>query len=315
MEANTFATSAYIAAPYQRIVDYLADLQNLNEWTLFSRMRSQVDESTWLGTASGYQRPLYYHVRRGGHDAFQWIEWHCGFEEGVYHQVYPVLILPPEYVAPAEREPGAYVHWVSFADPARRTPMIAEGMPAVHRAECRALKAALERGAGMRRAARGRHVVRSETIYVDAPIGSGVEYLRDLRSMKEYAFLLRPDGEILADEGTFLDEYGRRVVLRSRSHAMGEASIVEHEACYPDDGGFAQRSLTLLVPCSYAFGQSEARGFIKHRVTFWPADESQELGRTSIDELRAESVNVKRLLEAKEGNLESFARGFSYQPV
>lgn len=312
MERNTFATSAYIDAPYQQVVDYLADLRNLDEWTLFSRMQRQVDESTWVGTASGYQRPLYYHVKRVAYGSFQGIEWHCGFEQGVYHQVYPVLVFPPAYVDPAEREPGAYLHWVSFVDPARRTPMIAEGMPAAHTAECRALKAVLERGAGRRCAARGRYVVRSETIYVDAPIRTGVEYLADIRSMREYAFLLRPDGDVLANEGSFLDEYGRRVTMRSHTWASGEASLVEHEAVYPDDDGFVQRSVTLLVPCSYAFGQPEARGFIKHRVAFWAADGSQALGRTNIDEIRAESVNVKRLLEARAGNLASFARGFSY---
>jgi hypothetical protein len=314
MERNTFATSAYIAAPYAQVVDYLADLRNLGEWTLFSRMQHQVDEATWIGTASGYQRPLYYHVRRVAYGSFQGIEWHCGFERGVYHQVYPVLVFPPAYVDPAAEEPGAYLHWVSFVDPARRTPMIAEGMPAAHTAECRALKAVLERGTGRRYAARGRHVVRSETIYIDAPVKVGVEYLADVRSMTEYAFLLRPAGEILPDEGSFLDEYGRRVTIHSRSWASGAASLVEHAAVYPDDDGFVQHSLTLLVPCSYAFGQPEARGFIKHRVTFWAADGSQALGRTDIDEIRAESVNVKRLLEAGAGNLESFARGFSYVP-
>jgi hypothetical protein len=34
VEKNTFATSAYIAAPHQRIVDYLGDLRSLDEWTL-----------------------------------------------------------------------------------------------------------------------------------------------------------------------------------------------------------------------------------------------------------------------------------------
>jgi hypothetical protein len=96
---------------------------------------------------------------------------------------------------------------------------------------------------------------------------------------------------------------------------MEKLSLVEHEAAYPDDDGFVQRSVTLLVPCAYAFGQREARGFIKHRMTFWPADGSSTLGRTSLDELRAESLNMKRLLEARAGNLESFARGFSYLPT
>jgi hypothetical protein len=59
MEKNTFATSAYIAAPHQRIVDYLADPRKRDEWTLFNRMQRQIDESTWVATPSGYQRPLY----------------------------------------------------------------------------------------------------------------------------------------------------------------------------------------------------------------------------------------------------------------
>lgn len=311
MEKNTFATSAYIAAPYQRIVAYLADPRKRDEWTLFNRMQRQIDESTWVATPSGYQRSLYCHVKRTDHGSFQGIELYAGFEQGVYHHVYPMLVFPARYVDPAEREPGAYLHWVSFVDPARRTPMIAEGIAAAHTVECRALKAVLERGAGRRCAARGRYVVRSETIYVDAPVRAGAEYLADIRSMTEYAFLLRPDGDVLPDEGSFQDEYGRRVMMRSRLRAMGEASLVEHEATYTDNG-FVQRSVTLLAPCSYAFGQREARGFIKHRVTFWPADESLPRGRTDIDELRAETVIVKRLLEASAGNLESFARGFSY---
>jgi hypothetical protein len=315
VEKNTFATSAYIAAPYERIVGYLADLRNLDEWTLFSRMQRQIDESTWLGTASGYQRPLYYHVKRVDYGAFHGIEWHCGFEQNVYHQVYPVLVFPPGYIEPSEQEPGAYLHWVSFVDPARRTPMIAEGMPAAHTAECRALKAVLERGEGRRRPAHGRYLVRSETIYVDAPVREGAEYLADIRSMTEYAFLFRPAGDVFPNEGSFVDQYGRRVAMRSRAHTMGEATLVEHEAAYLDDDGFTQRMVTLLMPCSYAFAQPEARGFIKHRVAFWPPRESHPQGRTNIEELRAESVNVKRLLEARAGNMESFARGFSYMPA
>lgn len=322
MEKNTFATSAYIAAPYQRIVDYLADLRNLNEWTLFSRMRRQVDESTWIGTASGYQRSLYYYVKRVDYGPFHGIEWHCGYELGVYHQVYPVLLFPSGYVDPdgpehgPEPEPGAYLHWVSFVDPARSTPMIAEGMPTAHTAECRALKAVLERGAGRRSPARGRHVVRAETIYVDAPASAGAEYLADIRSMAEYAFLLRPEGDLAADKGSFLDEYGRRVTIGSALWALAGASLVEHEAAYPDDG-LVRRWVTLLMPCSRAFGQPEARGFIKHRVAFWPGDPAERdgpYGWTGIEEMRAESVNVKRLLEARAGNTETFARGFSYLP-
>lgn len=301
MERNTFAASAYIAAPYQRIVNYLADLKNLDEWTPASRMERQVGVSTWTGTASGSGRPLYYHVKRTSHGSFHVVEWQCGLERGAYHQVQPVLVFPARYADLAEREPGGYLHWVSFVDPYRRTPMIASGMLTAHGPDCRALKTVLERGAGRLWPARGRHVMQSETIHVDAPVDVSAEYLGDIRSMTEYAFLLHPDGAIHPDQGSFTDDRGRRLMMRSRVHAMGETVLVEHEAAYPDDG-FVQRSVTLLVPCWYAFGLPQARGFIKHRVAFWPADESRPRGRSYID-LRAESVRVKRLLEARAANL------------
>ena len=59
MEKNTFATSAYIATSEQTAFDYLCSLKNLDEWTLFSRMKEQLDEDTWRGTASGYHKDLY----------------------------------------------------------------------------------------------------------------------------------------------------------------------------------------------------------------------------------------------------------------
>jgi len=298
MERNTFATSAYIAAPFALIVDYLADLKNLDEWTMFSRMQRQIDDSTWLGTASGYQRPLYYHVKRFECGPLHGIEWHTGFSHGVYHQVYPVLVFPPSYV---DQSPGSYVHWISFTDPARRTQMITEGLPSVHTAECWALKAALERSVGLRHPAPGVSVLHSETIYIDAPIDLGLEYLSDVGSMAEYAFLLRPN-----PDGTFVDEYHRRLLVTARPYTMGELSLIEHSFVSLDDN-VTQRSVTLLVPCSHAFGQPSARGFIKHRVTF-------HNGPRPLDVLRAESINAKRLLESKAGNASSFARGLSYLP-
>jgi hypothetical protein len=309
MEQNTFATSAYISAPFPQIVEYLADLKNLDEWTMFSRMQRQIDESTWLGTASGYQRPLYYHVKRFECGPLQGIEWHTGFSHGVYHQVYPVLVFPPSYPFNGNpAEPGAYVHWISFTDPARRTQMITEGLPSVHTAECRALKAALERAAGLRHPAQGRSTVHSESIYIDAPLDLGLEYLADVGSLTEYAFNLRPD-----PSGTFVDEYNRRLAVTSRQYTMGEMALVEHEHVYVDDD-VKQRSVTLLVPCSYAFGQPSARGFIKHRITFQPRAGSQTLASPNLDDLRAESINAKRRLESKAGNPTSFARGLSYLP-
>ena len=64
-------------------------------------MVEQVDENTWLGTASGYQRGLYYHVRPMENPSFQGVEWHCGYEYRHYFQCYPVLVFPAAYLSPA----------------------------------------------------------------------------------------------------------------------------------------------------------------------------------------------------------------------
>ena len=106
MEKNTFATSAYIAAPLETAHRYLGDLENLDEWTLGSRMVEQIDEDTWIGTASGYQRSLYYHVRRLDHPTFPGIEWQCGYKDKEYFKAYPVLLFPPAYVDPDSEEIG-----------------------------------------------------------------------------------------------------------------------------------------------------------------------------------------------------------------
>jgi hypothetical protein len=120
--------------------------------------------------------------------------------------------------------------------------MITEGLPSVHTAECRALKAALERGAGLRFPAQGHSTVQPETIYIDAPVGLGLEYLADVGSMAEYTFFLRP-----APSGTFVDGYNHRVAVTSRQYTMGEMSLIEHELAYIDDN-VVRRSVTLLVP-------------------------------------------------------------------
>ena len=100
MEKNTFATSAYIATPPETVFKYLCSLENLDEWTLFSRMIEKVDENTWIGTASGYHKNLYYHVKKIENEFFRGIEWHCWFEYNKYFQVYPVLLFPPNYIKP-----------------------------------------------------------------------------------------------------------------------------------------------------------------------------------------------------------------------
>ena len=57
-------------------------------------MKEQVDADTWIGTASGYQRTLYYHVRRLENTRFCGIEWQCGYEYRKYFKCYPVLLFP-----------------------------------------------------------------------------------------------------------------------------------------------------------------------------------------------------------------------------
>ena len=121
MESNTFSTSVLIAAPAKTAYDYLCRLKNLDEWTLGSRMKEEVDPDTWIGTASGYQRTLYYHVRRLENNRFYGIEWQCGYEYENYFKCYPVLLFPPDYVEPGSTESGVYLHWVSVIDHVQRT--------------------------------------------------------------------------------------------------------------------------------------------------------------------------------------------------
>ena len=313
MEDNTFATSAYIATSPEKAFDYLCSLKNLDDWTLFSRMIEQVDENTWIGTASGYQRNLYYHVKKIENPLFYGIEWHCGFEYKKYFQVYPVLLFPPSYIEPGSEEEGVYFHWLSFVDPKRRTPMIMQGIHTVHTSECRSLKAILERQAGRTRAAEGRYAIATDTMYVDAPLELGVEYISNLQNIDEWAHLLRPDGEITPQYGEFRDEYNQKVNVTFRLHSMNNYYMLEQDYFYPEYK-FYQRCPAILIPCSYAFGDPSARGFIQHRITFWKVGKAYCHGKLQMEDFGAESMNVKRLVEAKAGNTETFARGMSYMP-
>jgi hypothetical protein len=313
MEKNTFSTSAFIAAPPETTHDYLCRLQNLDEWTLGSRMVEQVDEDTWIGTASGYQHSLYYHVRRLDHPTFFGIEWQCGYEYKEYFKAYPVLLFPPAYVDPGSSEQGVYLHWVSVIDPVKRTPMIMEGIQAVHNSECRALKAALERRAGLTEAAQGRYRLAADTIYIDAPIDLAADYIGDARTMEKWSHLLRPAGTIRSDGGRFRDEYDQDVEVTVRTHALGEYRLVEQDFYYPKYD-FLQRCPVLLIPCSHAFGDASAPGVLHHRITFWNQAAPPRHGKLQIEDFGAESMNVKRHLEAKAGNLDTFARGMSYTP-
>lgn len=314
MEKNTFATSAYIATSPETAFDYLCSIKNLDEWTLYSRMTEQIDEDTWMGTASGYHKPLYYHVKRLQHPFFYGIEWHCGLEYQKYYQVYPVLLFPSDYVEPGTDEKGVYFHWLSFVDPKRQTQMIMQGIHTVHTSECRSLKGNLERKAGLSSAAKGKYYIDTDTIYVDAPIEVGVEYLSDLNNMNDWAHLLSPDGEVSAFEGNYRDEYGKKVKATLRVQPTNKWYLVEHEFFYPEHN-FYQRCPSMLIPASHAFGDPEAPGFILHRITFWKHGEQLAHGKLQLEDFGAESMNIKRLTEAKAGNFDAFNRGQSYIPV
>jgi hypothetical protein len=314
MERNTFATSSYIATSPETAFDYLCSLKNLDEWTLYSRMTEQVDENTWMGTASGYHKPLYYHVKKLEHPDFYGIEWHCGLEYKKYYQVYPVLLFPSDYIEPGTDEKGVYFHWLSFVDPKRQTQMIMQGIHTVHTSECRSLKGNLERKAGLNNAAQGKYYINTDTIYVDAPVEVGVEYLSDLNNMNDWAHLIKPEGEVSAFEGNYRDEYGKKVQVTLRVQPTSKWYLVEHEFFYPDYN-FYQRCPSMLIPASYAFGDPEAPGFILHRITFWKHAETLPHGKLQLEDFGAESMNIKRLTEAKAGNLDAFNRGQSYIPV
>ena len=109
MEANTFATTVYARTSAESAFAYLRHLPNLDEWTLGSRMIERIDDDTWMGTASGYQATLCYHVRPLAHPAFHAIEWQCGHRWRDYFKQYPVFVFPADYAAPGRGEDGAHI--------------------------------------------------------------------------------------------------------------------------------------------------------------------------------------------------------------
>lgn len=313
MEKNTYAISAFIATSPEQAFAYLRHLPNLDEWTLGSRMQEQVDDDTWIGTASGYQRTLYYHVRALENPRFHAIEWQCGYTYNEYFKAYPVVVFPADYVEPDTVERGVYFHWVAAIDPISRTPMIMEGIQTVHDSEARALKAALERQEGLTEAARGKYRIEADTIYIHAPLDMAVAFLGDLRTMADWSHLLKPDGDIAPEHGRFLDEYRQKVEVTLRTTKLGEHYLVEQDYNYPEHD-FLQRSPTLLIPVSHAFGNPAAEGVLLHRITFWPNDSTPRHGKLSLADFGAENMNIKRLLEKQAGNMASFALGKSYLP-
>ncbi|MDM9380403.1 scytonemin biosynthesis cyclase/decarboxylase ScyC [Chlorogloeopsis sp. ULAP01] len=314
MESNTFATSAYIATSPETAFKFLCRLETLDEWTINCRMLEKVDDNTWIGTCAGYQNNLYYHLKKIENPLFMGIEWYCGFTPDNYFHWYPVLLFPTNYIEPESKEQGVYFHWISFVDPKRRTPMIMEGIRTVHMCESRSLKASLERNQGIKEAAQGQYTVDSDTIYIDAPIELALEYLADIRNIENWSHMLRSHGEIAHQSGNFLDEYNQTVKITFRTHTLNNYYLIEQDYLYPDYQ-FLQRSPTLLIPCSRAFNDLSARGFILHRIAFWQLGKANRHGKLQIEDYGAENMNIKRLLEAKAGNFETFARGISYIPT
>src|SRR5687768_16431057 len=123
MEDNTFTTTVFAETPASRTFEYLRRLQNLDEWTLGSRMVTRIDDDTFMGTASGYQTMLCYHVRTLEHSCpdpstgsgssraesrdersrrarFAAIEWQCGYRYREYFKQYPVFVFPSQYADP-----------------------------------------------------------------------------------------------------------------------------------------------------------------------------------------------------------------------
>jgi hypothetical protein len=74
-----------------------------------------------------------------------------------------------------------------------------------------------------------------------------------------------------------------------------------------------QRNLMFLVPCAYA-SAIPAPGLhpAPHRVH---GERLAALhGKLQIEDYGAEAMSLKRVLERRAGNLDSFARGMSYLP-
>src|SRR5687767_6851881 len=224
MENNTFTTTVYAQTSAKRAFEYLRRLQNLDEWTLGSRMVTRIDDDTFMGTASGYQSMLCYHVRTLEHPRFAAIEWQCGYRYREYFKQYPVFVFPSLYADPRGSEDGSYIHWISVIDPARRTEMIMQGIAAVHHYEGRGLKAALERREGLAQPAMGQVSVLSDTMWVDAPIELAREMLADRTRLSEWAPLFRTAD---AAAGSFADEYARRVQAEFTACELGDYALIE----------------------------------------------------------------------------------------
>ena len=322
IERNTYAASAYIAVDRADVFAYTAELRNLDEWTLNSRMEKQIDERTWRGSATGYHDGLYYHVRTAAAAGIGVVEWHCGRQLGQYGQVYPVLVFPDSYPRARPHEQaggdraGTFVHWIACADPERVGESFMDGIGPVHDTEIRGLKAHLERRRGLAEPAQSDLTMASETIYVEAPFGLVRSYLANPRTTAAWSPLFtasRSSADRADDDGIEgTDEYDREVHLSSTVHDVGSWALIEQDYYYPADG-LTLRCPLLVLPCSYVFGNPKADGVLVHRV-FWSGDDSGRFGRLAPASFGAEAVTIKRILEDEAGNRGALAASLSYRP-
>lgn len=311
MEKHTFTASTYIGVDAYAAYRYLADLKNLGEWTLNSKMREQVDADTWIGTSSVSAQPLYYHLHRLPDLPFPAFEWHCGTELHRYQHIHPIFLFPSEYVEPGTTERGVYFHWLSFGNPAKRTQAIEEGiLDLVHNSESRLLKARLERANGLRSSAKGRFAIKAKSIFVDAPFDLLAEYLGDPVHMNDWGHLFRLERRMSSNNAVFMDEYDHPLEVRTAMHRFSDSVLIEYDALYPGTGRHV-RTPVVIVPCAHAFGEPSARGCILHRLYFAPSEDAH-IDNYPDDDIAAENLNIKRIVEAKAGNAASLAKGFSY---
>jgi len=146
-------------------------------------------------------------------------------------------------------------------------------------------------------------------MWVDAPIALARELLADPAELPQWAPHFRA---VDAGAGSFADGYDRRVEVTFTGCDLGDYVLVEQDHVYPELDE-QQRCPIVLIPSARAFGD-DASGFLLHRIAFVRTGGTQTHGRTMSVDLTAESMAIKRILEAKAGNLTSFARGMSYRP-
>ena len=315
MEKNTFVTSAYICAETNVAFQYLCNLENLSQWTLGNKIKEQIDENTWCGTASSTRQPFYYHIKKLTELPFPCYEWHCGTEYRQYKHIYPVFLFPLDYVSPGLDDKGFFFHWVSFISPKKRTKLIDEGIiDILHTSETRALKAVLERNQGLRAPARCRLNVIKSSVYIDSSIDQIIKLLGDVVNLPQWNHLVRPRQINSNQAGIFLDGYNLPFEMTATIYTYSECALIEYSTEYLDttstDQTVTLRKFALITPCSYAFGNPTARGCIVHRLEFMSENDGSN-GRAYSD-LAAENLSIKRLLEIQAGNEASLDHGLSY---